>query len=283
MTFKPSRELYPFQSRWLRTSAGRMHYVDEGRGQPILMCHGNPTWSFLYRHLIRELRDRFRCIAVDYPGFGLSDRPTTYGYTPGEHATVMGELVTELDLSDLVVMGHDWGGPIGLAVACADPDRVNGLVLGNTWFWPADRRARMFSKLMSTWPLQRAIINRNLFVERILPSGISRKLTPEEFRHYRAVQPTPEARGGVAELPRQIIRATPFLTTLERDVQDKLANKPALITYPMRDAAFPAKAVLARMRNTFCDIKLTELPHAKHFFLEDAPHEVAAAIIERFA
>jgi haloalkane dehalogenase len=246
------------------------------------MCHGNPTWSFLYRHLIVELRDRFRCIAVDYPGFGLSERPANYGYTPGEHATVVGELVAELDLSKLVVMGHDWGGPIGLSIACADPDRVSGLVLGNTWFWPADRRARLFSKLMSSWPLQRAIINRNLFVERILPSGISRKLSSEELRHYRAVQPTPPDRVGVAELPKQIIQAAPFLSTLELEVKARLADKPVLITYPMRDPAFPARTVLPRMRQTFSDAKLTELPHAKHFFLEDASHEVAAAIIERF-
>ncbi|MBV9715281.1 MAG: alpha/beta fold hydrolase [Solirubrobacterales bacterium] len=283
MTFVPSDELYPFQSRWLQSSVGRVHYVDEGSGQPILMCHGNPTWSFLYRHVIGELRDRFRCVAVDYPGFGLSERPAHYGYTPAEHATVVGELVAELDLSELIVMGHDWGGPIGLSVACANPCRVAGLALGNTFFWPPDRRARMFSKIMSSWPLQRAIINRNLFVERILPSGISRQLSPEEFRHYRAVQPTPQDRIGVAELPKQIITATPFLSTLERGVQGKLADTRVLITYPMRDPAFPADTVLPRMRETFSDLDLRELPHAKHFFLEDAPHEVAVGIVERFA
>src|SRR5436190_3611699 len=163
--FTPSAELYPFESRWLDSSVGRVHYVDEGQGKAILMCHGNPTWSFLYRHVIRSLRDRFRCVAVDYPGFGLSDRPADYRYTPQEHAAVVRELVERLDLSDLIVMGHDWGGPIGTSVAAADPDRVSGLVLGNTWFWPPDRRARMFSRVMSTGPLQRAIVKRNLFVE----------------------------------------------------------------------------------------------------------------------
>ena len=148
MQFAPSPQLYPFESRWLESSVGRVHYVDEGNGTPILMCHGNPTWSFLYRHVIGELRDSFRCIAVDYPGFGLSDRPAGYGYTPGEQATVVGELVAHLNLQGMLVMGHDWGGPIGLSVACSDPDRVSGLVLGNTWFWPADWRARVFSLVM---------------------------------------------------------------------------------------------------------------------------------------
>ncbi len=80
--FKPSAELYPFASRWFETSYGRLHYVDEGSGQPILLLHGNPTWSFLYRNVIARLRDRFRCVAVDYLGFGLSERPSGFAYTP---------------------------------------------------------------------------------------------------------------------------------------------------------------------------------------------------------
>ena len=282
MDFKPSPALYPFDSRWLESSAGRVHYVDEGRGQPILMCHGNPTWSFLYRNVIRSLSDRFRCIAVDYPGFGLSERPRNYGYTAAEHAGVVRELVRELDLSDLIVMGHDWGGPIGTAVAGSDPALVSGLVLGNTWFWPADRRARIFSRIMSSRALQAAILKRNLFVERILPSGISRELSPEEMEHYRAVQPTAEARVGVAELPRQITAATPFLAELAESVPRRLGHKRVLVTFPMRDVAFKAGDVLPRMREAFSDIEIVELPDAKHYFVEDAPDEVARAIAARF-
>src|SRR5512133_261074 len=103
--FTPSPQLYPFESCWHERGGVRMHYVDEGSGQPILMCHGNPTWSFLYRNVIVELRDRFRCVAVDYPGFGLSDRPDGYGYTPAEHARVVGALVDELGLEGIILMG----------------------------------------------------------------------------------------------------------------------------------------------------------------------------------
>jgi haloalkane dehalogenase len=282
MSFKPSPELFPFESRWLGSSAGRVHYVDEGEGRPILMCHGNPTWSFLYRHLIRALRGRFRCVAVDYPGFGLSERPAGYGYTPAEHAAVAGELVRALDLRDLIVMGHDWGGPVCLSVGAADPDRVSGVVLGNTWFWPADRRARIFSRVMSSRPLQRAVTERNLFVERLLPSGIVRTLEPAEMEHYRAAQPTPEARVGVAELPRQIVAAGPWLAELERSVPQRLGARPALVTYPMRDPAFPAKTALPRIRAAFGDLEVVELPRAKHYFLEDESDAVAGAIVRRF-
>lgn len=281
-SFSPSPVLYPFTSRWFDSAVGRVHFVDEGEGRPILMCHGNPTWSFLYRHVIEALRDRFRCVAVDYPGFGLSDRPADYGYTPAEHAAVVGELVRALDLRDLIVMGHDWGGPIGLATASSDPERVSGLVLGNTWFWPADRRAHAFSRFMSSRPLQRAILERNLFVERLLPAGVARSLSREEMEHYRGVQPTPEARVGVAELPRQIVAAGPWLATVARAVPRRLGDKRTLVTFPMRDVAFPARAVLPRMREAFSDLEVVELQEAKHFFPEDAPAVVAAAIARRF-
>jgi len=280
--FTPSQRLFPFASRYFESAAGRVHYVDQGDGRPLLMCHGNPTWSFLYRNVIRELRTRFRCVALDYPGFGLSDRPEGYGYTPAEHAAVVGELVRALDLRDMVVMGHDWGGPIGLAAACAAPERVAGIALGGTWFWPPDRRFRMFSHVMSSRPLQWAIVRRNLFVERFVPAGTTRSLSAEEMEHYRRVQPTPAARVGVAELPRQINAATPFLAELAEAVPTRLGAKPALITFPMRDQAFRPTEVLPRLPAAFADVTVIELDDAGHYFVEDAPREVAAAVAERF-
>ena len=280
--FRPSPELFPFESRWFESSAGRVHYVDEGSGQPILMLHGNPTWSFLYRNVILGLRDRFRCVAPDYPGFGLSARPDGYRYTPAEHAAVVGELVQELDLREMIVMGHDWGGPIGTSVAAADPDRVGGLVLGNTWFWPSDRRARIFSAVMSSAPLQWAIRERNFFVERLIPMATTRKLSEAEMDHYRAVQPTPQARVGVAEFPRQLVAAGDWLGELERSVRIRLGDKRALITWPMRDRAFPAALLLPRMRAAFADVEVLELPDANHYLFEDAPDEVVAAVRRRF-
>src|SRR5262245_51522189 len=163
--FTPSRELFPFTSRWFDSPVGRVHYIDEGSGRPILFLHGNPTWSFLYRDIVRRLRDRYRCIAIDYPGFGLSDRPDGYRYTPEEHTRVVAGLTAHLDLRDLIVMGQDWGGPIGIATALASPDRVTGLVFGNTWFWPTDRLInKVFSWVMSTRRMQRAILEDNYFV-----------------------------------------------------------------------------------------------------------------------
>jgi haloalkane dehalogenase len=280
--FDPSPALYPFEPRWFETSAGRIHFVDEGEGRPILMLHGNPTWSFLWRNVILELRDRFRCVAPDYLGFGLSDRPADYGYTAAEHARVIEELVRTLDLDDFVVLGHDWGGPIGLAVANALSDRVGGLALGNTWFWPPHRQMRIFSRVMSSRPLQRAIIERNFFVERLIPAGTARMLTDEEMDHYRLAQPTPADRRGVAVFPREIIAARPLLERLWREVPERLGSKPVVVVWPMRDLAFRPRPMLPRFREAFRDMTLVEVARAKHYIAEDAPAELARAVIERF-
>jgi haloalkane dehalogenase len=281
--FTPDPALYPFESRWFGSSRGRVHYVDEGDGPPIVLYHGNPTWSFLYRDIITALRGRFRCIAADYLGFGLSDRPTAFGYTIEEHAQVMGEFVDHLGLDGYLLMGQDWGGPISMAVATARADRVRGVVLGNTWFWPAeDLTTRMFSKVMGSPPMQWAILRRNFFVERLIPAGTATPLSDDVMNHYRGVQPNPEARAGVAQMPKEILAARPLLERLANDVPAKLGSRPALLVWGMKDFAFKPDRNIPRIRAAFPDHVLVELPEANHFIQEDAPERIAKAIVDRF-
>ena len=115
------RELYPFESHYVDLGGSTVHYVDEGSGPAILFLHGNPTWSFLYRDVILGLRDSFRCIALDYPGFGLSWARPGYGYTAADHADTVERFVLELDLRDVTLMAQDWGGPIGLTAQPVTP------------------------------------------------------------------------------------------------------------------------------------------------------------------
>ncbi|WP_373138441.1 haloalkane dehalogenase [Mycobacterium marinum] len=281
--FTPDPKLYPFASRWFDSSRGRLHYIDEGDGPPILLCHGNPTWSFLYRHIIVALRDHFRCIAPDYLGFGLSEHPDTFGYKVDEHAQVVGEFVDHLGLDDYLTMGQDWGGPISMAVAVERAERVRGIVLGNTWFWPADTLTmKAFSTVMSSLPMQYAILHHNFFAERLIPAGTAHRPSSAVMEHYRGVQPTASARVGVAEMPKQILAARPLLARLAGEVPAQLGTKPALLVWGMKDFAFRPEPMLARMRAVFADHVLVELPEAKHFIQEDAPDEIAAAIIARF-
>jgi haloalkane dehalogenase len=281
--FSPDPELYPFTSHWFDSSRGRVHYLDEGSGPAIVLWHGNPTWSFLYRDIIRKLRDHFRCIAPDYLGFGLSDRPPGFGYRIEEHASVMGELVDHLGLDGYLSMGQDWGGPISMTVGTARADRVRGVVLGNTWFWPADDPAtRIFSKVMGSWPMQRAILRRNFFVDRLIPAGTATSLSEAVMTHYRRVQPSPEARAGVARMPKEILAARPLLERLSHDVPATLGTKPALLVWGMKDFAFKPGRNIPQMRATFADHVLIELSEAKHYIQEDAPDRISDAILKRF-
>ena len=109
---------FSLQAAFLAIDNHRIHYIDEGSGPTLLFLHGNPTWSFLYRQLIQMCGD-FRCLALDYPGFGLSQAASGYGFTPREHSHVVEQFIEQLNLTDITLFVHDWGGPIGLGVAGA--------------------------------------------------------------------------------------------------------------------------------------------------------------------
>jgi len=275
--FQPDRRLFPFESRWFTCPEGPVHYVDEGAGPPILFLHGNPTWSFLYRGIIIRLRKHFRCVALDYPGFGLSAKPENYGYTPGEHAAVVRALVRHLDLKGLTIMGQDWGGPIGMRVALDELPRLKALVMGNTWYWPMDAwQMKAFAYVMSSAPLQNQILRRNLFVEKIIPLGVKYPLAEEVLHHYREPFPTAKSRIGVAEFPRQLMEASRWLEDLADEVQERLANVPLLLTWGLEDLAF-TRQFMERFREDFNLVTVHRLD-AKHYIQEDQPGEIASAI-----
>lgn len=127
------RALYPFGSNYVQLSCGhRMHYLDEGKGPPLLMLHGNPTWSFYYRTLVLGLRDHYRCIVPDHIGCGLSDKPQNWSYQIAAHVDNVYELIENLTLEKITLVVHDWGGPIGYLVALRNSERFKRFVTFNT-------------------------------------------------------------------------------------------------------------------------------------------------------
>jgi haloalkane dehalogenase len=160
---------------------------------------------------------------------------------------------------------------------------VRGVVLGNTWFWPADTLPmKVFSRVMASPPMQYAILRHNFFVQRLIPAGTGHRLDSAVMDHYRGVQPTPQDRVGVAQLPSQILAARSLLQRLAEQVPARLGSKPTLIVWGMKDLAFRPGPMIPRIRAAFPDNVLVELPHAKHFIQEDAPDQIAAAITQRF-
>jgi haloalkane dehalogenase len=262
---------------------GRMHYVDEGTGESIVMVHGNPTWSFLYRHLIRQLAPKYRCVAMDHIGFGLSDKPTGWTYTPAEHAQNLAQLIEALDLKDITVVVQDWGGPIGLSYALNHPENVKRLVIMNTWMWPVDRDWYYvaFSRFTGG-SLGRYLIRRhNFFARVIMPQsyGNRARLTEEIHRHYLKPLEVEAERKGCWVFPEQILGATDWLGALwaRREV---LAEKPKLIVWGMKDIAFREKE-LNSWSAAFPDAHVIRLAEVGHYVQEEAVDELGQAV-ERF-
>jgi haloalkane dehalogenase len=271
-------ELYPFRSHYAQLDRATIHYVEEGTGVPLLLLHGNPTWSFLYREIIRGLSDRCRCIAPDHPGFGLSRPPAAYGYTPREHAAILEQLVLQLDLKDVTLMVQDWGGPIGFAVATRHPDRFSRFIIGNTWAWPkSDPATQVFSRVLGGPAGSYLILRRNFFVEKIIPGGVKRKkLSVEVMDAYRGPFPTPDLRLPMHVLPREILKSRPFLAEIEQALS-KLRDRPALLVWPTKDFAF-REPERKRWEAVFPDHRTVILQGAGHYIQEDAPEEIVSAI-----
>lgn len=274
--------MYPFASRFFVTASGhRMHFVDEGEGEPIVFVHGNPAWSFEFRHLIKGLRSDFRCIAPDHIGFGLSSRSDRRrDHHPAALAREFTALIDYLELSDMTLFLTDWGGPIGLEFARKQPDRVKRIVIANTWCWPVadDFHFKSFSFLMSSWVGQYLIRHRNFFVNRVMPKAVGNKavLAPEIMAHYRMAMPTPDARSASAALPGHIVGATDWLRSIWSE-RAAFVNHPALIFWGLKDIAFRKKE-LDRWKSELSDAESHELQGCGHFLAEEAPEKLVEAL-----
>ncbi len=272
-------DAYPFAHRWAELPGGRrMHYLDEGAGETVLFVHGTPTWSFEWRHLVRGLAATHRCVAPDLLGFGLSDRPRDFAYTPEAHAEALAGFVDALGLADFTLVVHDFGGPIGIPLALTG--RARRLVVLNSWMWSfvddADmaRKARIASSGIGGFLYRRL----NFSPRVILPSAYAdkKKLTKAIHRQYLAPFPDAWSRGAVLwTLARSLLGSSAFYDSLWHR-RDALQDVPTLIVWGMRDPAFQPR-LLERWRAALPSAGVIELP-AGHWPHEEMPAEVLTAL-----
>ncbi|HEU4563243.1 MAG TPA: alpha/beta fold hydrolase [Gemmatimonadaceae bacterium] len=277
------RSLYPFASHWFDSADGRMHYVDEGAGTPVVFVHGTPTWSFLWRHLIARLAPRHRVIAVDHLGFGLSEKPPAAPYEPADHARRLVALLDSLDLSGATLVVHDFGGPIGLAAALGRSDRFARIALFNSWLWPlGDDPAIARGARLAGSRLGRLLYRHlNFPVKVLMPKVMGNRsaLTPEVHRHYAAPLATPDERMGAWAFARSLLGAGSWFEELWAQ-RARLRLKPVLLLWGMKDPTF-GPDYLARWRRELPEAEVHTFPSSGHFVPEEAPAE-AGAILERF-
>lgn len=280
--FEPDRVLYPFESRWFDGPFGRQHYLDEGAGRVIVLAHGNPTWSFLYRKMIPSLvAAGFRCVVPDMLGYGLSEHPVNFGFGVKAQADALSALIQALELCDILVVGQDWGGPVALAAVLQRPEGVRGVILGSTFAWRSSGVTRLIAHLLRSRLVQRWMLESETFIPKVLRLARS-KLSERERTHYQAVAANVELRRAKTVLPRELIDADAWLDGLERSLAEKLGTVPALLLNAKKDA-FLGNPAVRRFKRIFRDAVVVDLPRAGHFFQEDAPEEAVAAIVSRFA
>lgn len=230
---------YPFQSHFLKVNAGKLHYVDEGQGDPILFLHGTPVWSFLYRNQIKALSKTNRCIAPDHLGFGLSDKPEEWDYRPESHAQNLSKLVEKLDLRNITLVVHDFGGPIGLGFALQHPERIKRVVLMNTWLWETagNPDAQKVAKILNGGMGRFMYLKLNFSPKVLLKQAFldKAKLTKTIHHHYTKVFPSSKDRHGLLKIGQALVGESDWYGQQWANM-DKLKDKPFLILWGMKDA-----------------------------------------------
>jgi len=273
------RTQFSFQSRWLETSQVAVHYVDEGPrdGEVVLLVHGTPSWCFEYRHAIAALSRTRRVLAFDHLGFGLSERPRDFDYTPEAHARVLRELVTRLALTRFALVVHDYGGPIALPLASEEPERITRLVVINSWMWPLTedaelaKAARFAGSRLGRWAYRWL----NASLRLLMPSAYAdkRKLTRCLHAQYLAPFRDRDARVRVLwALAKALTTGAPSLARLWQG-RAALAKLPTLIVWGLGDKVLPPR-LLSRMREGLPQAEVHALEGVGHWPQEEAPEEV---------
>jgi haloalkane dehalogenase len=269
---------YPFEPHRVEFDGLAMSYVDEGEGAPVLLLHGEPTWSFLWRNVIPQLPGRV--VAPDLIGFGLSDKPEDVAwYSYDRHVRSIAHLVETLDLREITLVVHDWGGPIGLRLAVEQPHRVARIAILNTGIGGGAAPSE-------TWLRFRAVVRElggALDIGRLVEAGTARGLTDEVRAAYDLPIPTPASKAGVLAFPELVPTEPDHPNTAPMNrVRDALREwrKPALVVWGAEDRVLPAGIATAMAELLPGARGPVLIDGASHFLQEDAPDEVAEAIRE---
>jgi len=266
---------FPFEPRYLDVDSLRMHYVDVGTGDAVLLLHGEPTWAFMYRRVIASVAGSARAVAPDLLGFGRSDKPLDqHWYSYDRHYRSIERLVDAPALDAVTVVVHDWGGPIGFRLAVEHAHRVERLVVLNTGLDPPS----------AEWIRFRDFVRRvgvDLSPGLLLRASSGKAIADEVAAAYDAPFPSPESKAGALAFP-ELVPTTPdhpSAATL-RAVRERLTrwDRPTLVLFGADDPIFPPRAAERLAALLPGALPAETVAHAGHFVAEDAGDEVGARI-----
>ncbi|SRX74887.1 alpha/beta fold hydrolase [Aequorivita antarctica] len=274
--------LYPFENKFMQLDAGEMHYVDEGEGDIILFVHGTPAWSFLYRDYITELSKKYRCIAIDHIGFGLSEKPEISDGRPQSHSKNLTEFIEKLDLKGITIVVHDFGGPIGLSSAIQNHNRIKQVVMFNTWLWATkdNPAAQKVDKIINSGIAQFLYLRMNFSPKYLIKKGFHKKENLSKKVHKQYIHPFPNksSRLSLLNIGKSLVGSSDWYQEQWLNL-DRLEQKPWLILWGTKDE-FITTDYLQKWEK--------RLPHAKvkkfdcgHFVQEEETKETIQEI-EKF-
>lgn len=285
MTTKISAE-FPYTSRYIEVLGSKMHYVEEGSGDPVLFLHGNPTSSYLWRNIIPYISDDARAIAVDLIGMGKSDKPNIE-YSYADQAKYLYQFIEELNLKNVTLVVHDWGSGLGFNYAATHSDNIKGIVFMEsliapfTWDTIPAEGAQMIKTIRTPRVGEDLIMKQNFFIEKFLPSAIMRPLTDPEMNVYRAPYPTEESRRPVWKWPTEIpISGTPenvhkIVANYHQWLQE--TSTPKLLLAATPGVMIKEKEVNWAKQN-MDNLDVVNVGRGLHFIQEDNPDAIGQAI-----
>lgn len=237
-------DLYPFKSNFMTFNQGGMHYVDQGTGDVLLFIHGTPTWSFLYRDFITEFSKSYRCIAPDHLGFGLSDKPVKFDGKPQSHAQNIIAFIDKLGLTNITLVVHDFGGPIGLAAAIQNHEKIKQVVLFNSWLWETanNPEAQKVDKILNSSLGKFMYLRMNFSPKVLLKKGYYDKSNLPKKVHQQYIHPFPtkESRYGLLSIGKALVGSSAWYQKLW-DNMPVLETKPWLIIWGDKDGFITPK------------------------------------------
>ena len=272
-----NRKEYPFLPNYLQLEKARLHYLDEGQGEPIVFVHGTPSWSFDFRKLIKAFSLTHRCIAPDHIGFGLSDKPADYHYAIRNHCDNLERLLRHLQLKNITLVVHDFGGPIGMDYALKHPGRISRVVVLNSWLWDCSHllALRRFRKLANSPLLPILYTYLNFSAKVLLPGSFAQRPGRDLLSQYLGPFAKKSDRLGCLAFARSLANDQAWFEELWQR-RHVLADKEFLFVWGMADR-FITPDFFEKFAGGFPNSEMVQL-NCGHFPQEERPEEVIAAM-----
>jgi len=270
------RNEYPFESNYLKQDNVQQHYIESGTGEIILFVHGTPSWSFDFRNVIKVLSKNYRCIALDHIGFGLSDKPENYDYSLANQIKNLTQFIEEKKLTNITLVIHDFGGPIGIEYALNHPKNVKQLVVLNTWLGSTENNPefKKLKRILKSPLLPFLYLRLNFSARFVMSSSFGLKKLTKKIKS-QFIQPFSKKseRYGTLAFAKSLLNDQPFFET-QLNRFEKISSKPFLLIWGMKDK-FVGKYYFDKFKAQLPNANTMKIESAGHFPQEEEPEIVA--------